>query len=157
MRCYYSAVGKFDCSRGVTALFRFLNSCSCGASGGKGYTCLSEKEFNLIDFFLIARTVGSLVKSLIVAANYFLLRSLAAHLVIADAEPHHVHAHIGRRLVGIISVNLLKEHIEHRENFNVAVIVYGHFAVSIEVERVDHVHIVQVGSSSLVCYVHRVL
>ena len=98
-----------------------------------------------------------MVQCSIVATDYLVLRSILTHLVVADAESHHVHTHIRGRLVRILAVDTLKQSVQHRENLDVTIVVDGNLAVSLIVERVDHVHIVQVGSCSLVGNVYRML
>ena len=91
-----------------------------------------------------------LLKSLVVAADDLLAGSLAACLVIEDAETGHVDTHIGRGFVRAFAEDSLKDGAEHRIDLNVAVVVDGGLSVSLEMERVDHVHIVQVCSCGLV-------
>ena len=52
---------------------------------------------------------------------------------------------------------LLKHGVEHREDLHVAVIVDGGLAVGLQMEGVDHVHVVEVGGGGLIGQVHRVL
>ena len=46
--------------------------------------------------------------------------------------------------------------VEHWEDLYVAVVVNGYLSVCLKMERVYHVHIVEVGSGCFVCDVHRV-
>ena len=93
----------------------------------------------------------------VVAAQDLQTGRLAADLVVDDAVARHVHAHVGGGLIGALALDLLKHRAQHGEDLHVAVVVDGRFAVGLEVERVDHVHIVEVGGRRLVGEVDRVL
>ena len=54
-----------------------------------------------------------------------------------------------------MAVDALEEGVEDRENLDVAVVVDGRLAVGLQVERVDHVDIVEVGGGRLVGDVDR--
>ena len=118
---------------------------------------LIKQHLNFADFSLVASTASQLVGSVIVTADDFVLRSLAANIVIADAEAYHVYTHISRRLVRVRSVNTFEQGVKYGIDFNVAVIVDSYLVISLQVERVDHVHVVQVGCSGFVSYVYRML
>ena len=118
---------------------------------------LIEEHLNLIDLIFIASTSRHLVGSSIVTADNLILGCLAASLIIRDTETYHVYTHIRRRLVWIATIDTLEQRIEHRINLYITVIVDGNLVVCLQMERVYHVHIVQIGSSSLVCDVHRML
>ena len=60
-------------------------------------------------------------------------------------------------MVGALACNQLKHGVDHGEDLNVAVVVDRGLAIGLQMERVDHVHIVQVGSGGLVSQVDRVL
>ena len=91
------------------------------------------------------------------AAYYLLLCGVAAHLVVVDAESHHIDAHIGRRFVRIVPVNALEQGVEHREYLYVAIIIDSRLSIRVEMEGVDHIDIVEIGGSGLVSDVHWVL
>ena len=82
---------------------------------------------------------------------------MATHFIIADAESHHVHAHVRWRLIRILTIDAFEEGVEYREYLDVTVVIDSHLTIGIEVEGVNHVHIVEVSSGSLVCDVHRML
>ena len=77
----------------------------------------------------------------VVAADDLLTRGLAAGFIVDDRACNHVDAHVRRALVGALAVDGTEHGLEHRENFNVAVIVDGRLAVSVQMEGVDHVHV----------------
>ena len=91
-----------------------------------------------------------------VAANNLLLRGFAAHFIVDDGQTRHVHAHVRRARVRALAVNLLKHRAQHGVDFNVAVVVYSCLTVRLKVERVDHVHIIQVSRRRFIGKVHRV-
>ena len=126
------------------------------ASRGCGNLCLLEKQLDFIDLVFVVGTVGHLVRGIVETTDDFVARGLATHLVVADAEANHVHAHVCGRLVGIFAVDALKQGVEHGENLHVAIVVDRRVAVGFEVERVDHVHVVEVGSGGFVGDVHGV-
>ena len=111
---------------------------------------LFEKEGDFVDLALVVLTLGQVVEGGIVAADDLVFRCLAANLVVADAESHHVHAHVGGRLVWILAVDAVEKGVQHREYLNVAVVVDGSLAVGLQMEGVNHVHIVEVGGGGLV-------
>lgn len=60
-------------------------------------------------------------------------------------------------MIGRITLDPLEDGIENGENLHVAVIVDGSLAVGLQMERIDHVHVVQVGGGGLIGQVDRVL
>ena len=118
---------------------------------------LIEKHLYLGNFFLITSTQSQLVGSSIIATNDFILRSLAASLIIRNTETYHIHTHIRRRLVWIRTIDTLEESIEYRINLNITIIVDSNLIICLQMERVDHVDIIEIGSSCLVCNIHRML
>ena len=114
---------------------------------------LVEQHLDLGDFAFVASAFSHGIQGREITADDLVLGGLAAHLVVADAEAHHVHTHIRRRLVGTFPVDAVKQGIQHRENLDVAVVVDGDGAIGIEMERVDHVHVVEIGCSGLVCHI----
>ena len=92
----------------------------------------------------------------VVAAEDLLPGGGAAHGVVADAVARHVHAHIRGALVRRAAVDALEHGVEHGEDLHVAVVVDGRHAVGLEVEGVDHVHVVEVDGRGLVGEVHGV-
>ena len=92
----------------------------------------------------------------VVAAQDLLLGGGAADIVVADAVARHVHAHVRGALIGRAAVDALEHGVEHGEDLHVAVVVDGRHAVGLEVEGVDHVHVVQIDGRGLVGEVHGV-
>ena len=81
----------------------------------------------------------------------------AAHLIVHNAVARHVHAHVRGRFIGRLALNFFKDGVEHRENLHIPVIVHSGDAVGLQMEGVDHVHIVQIGGGGLVGQIDRVL
>ena len=137
-------------------LLALLGRNGTAARVGRYLRLIEEKE-NLIYLCLITCTLHLLVGSLVVTAHNLLLGSLTANLIVADAVANHVHAHIRRTLVRVLTIDTLEESVENRIYLDITVIVDSHLAVSVEMERVNHIHIVEVGGSCLVGDVDRVL
>ena len=106
---------------------------------------------------LVSIALAHVAKRIVIAADDFLTGGFANSIVIDNAVTCHIHAHIRRALVRRLTENASKQRIQHREDFHVAVVVDGRLAVSFQVERVDHVHVVQVSRRSFVREVHRML
>ena len=80
---------------------------------------------------------------------------IAAYVLVAHAESQHVDTHVGRGLVWTVAVYAFKECIEHWEDLDVTVVACSNLSVGLEMERVDHVHIIEVCCSCFVCDVYR--
>ena len=93
----------------------------------------------------------------VITADDLLLGGGAHGFVVHDAEARHIHAHIGGGAVNGLARDLGEHGVEHREDLHVAVVVDGGLAVGLEVEGVDHVHVVQVGGGGFIGDVYRVL
>ncbi len=79
-------------------------------------------------------------------------------IVVDDREARSVDAHVRRGLVHRARArDALEDALEQRERRDVAVVVHRGLAVRLEVERVDHVDVEQVGRGRLVRRVDRVL
>ena len=75
----------------------------------------------------------------------------------AMKEANHVYSHIRRRLVRVLAIDAFKESIEHREYLDIAIVIDCHFSVSVKMEWVNHIDIIEVGSSCLISDVDRML
>ena len=116
-----------------------------------------HQQTNLLHLALALAALGKAVECSVVAADNLVAGSVAAHVLVAHAESNHVHTHIGGRLIWILAVHALEDGIQHREDFDVAIVVHCNLSVSLKVERVNHIHVVEVGGSSLVSHIHGVL
>ena len=136
--------------------FLLVGSCGNRTESG-GNLSLIEEHTDLVYLALIICAISHLVGSIIETTDNLIFRCLATHLIVTDTETDHVDAHIRWRLVGVLTIDTLEECIQHRENLDVTIVVDSCLVISLEVEGVDHVHIVQVCCSSLVGDVYRVL
>ena len=151
------AVLQFDgCRRQSGELLAFTRS-HCGAAIFGGELGLLHQQANLLHLALALAALGKAVECSVVAADNLVAGSVAAHVLVAHAESNHVHTHIGGRLIRILAVHALEDGIQHREDFDVAIVVHCNLSVSLKVERVNHVHVVKVGCSSFVSHIHRML
>src|SRR5574344_793337 len=119
--------------------------------------CLIEEHLYLTDLTLIASTFCHLVGGVVITSDNLILGGIATHLFVRNTESHHIHSHVGGRLIWIAAVDTLEEGVEHGEYLDVAVVVDGNLVVGLKMEGVDHVHVVEVGSGCLVGDVHGVL
>ena len=90
-----SAVAEFDGSTWRLVKLGTLLGNNCGFAIYGGELHLAHEQRNLLHLALVVLAIAHLVECVVVAANDFLLACLAAHLVVADAEACHVHAHVG--------------------------------------------------------------
>ena len=95
-------------------------------------------------------------EGVVVAANNLVACRIATNLLVAETEANHIDTHIGWRLVRTLAINCLEESVQYRENFDVAIVTRCHCAIGLQVERVNHVDIVQIGRSRLVCNIYGV-
>ena len=131
--------------------------CSSGSASEVGCDfCLVEEHLYLADFRFVTCSACKFVCSVVVSSYDFVFRRLTAGFVVADAESNHVHSHVGRRLVGVGTVDAFEQSVEYGEYLDVAVVVYRNLVVCLQMERVNHVHVVEVGSCCLVGDVYRV-
>ncbi len=152
-----SAVFQLDSRSGSAhLLFALFSSNGSLAVVGRDFG-LGHQPRNLVHLLVAVGIESHLVQGSIVTAYNFVLRSLATNLIVGNAEAHHVHTHIGRRLVRAVAINTLKERSKHRERLDIAVVVDSHLLVSVVMEGIDHIHVAQIGRSRLVSDVNRVL
>ena len=152
-----STVLEFDGRRRVPGALEALLGGNGSAAEVGIDLCLVEEHLYLTDLVLIASSPCHLIGGIVVAADNLVLGCIAAHLIIRDAESHHIHSHISGRLIWIVAIDTLEESVEHGEDLDVAVVVDGNLVVCLKMEGVDHVNIVEVGSGCLVGDVHGML
>ena len=151
------AVGQFDSGRGIACQELTLVGRHGATAVGGGELHLLHQQHELVHLSVVVAPLGHRGQCGVVAANDFLTRRLAAHLVVRDAEACHIYAHIGRRLVRTLAVDALEDGVQHGEDLDVAVVVDRGLAVRFQVEVVNHIHVVEVGRSGLVSHVDGVL
>ena len=104
-----------------------------------------------LETFRLDNTAGLLVaEALEIPAHDLIQRRFTADIVIDDAVACHVDAHICRRAIRALACDQLKHCIDDRENLHIAVVVDRRLTVGFQMERVDHVDIVQIGGGGLV-------
>ena len=106
---------------------------------------------------LVVSSLREVAECIVISSDDFLACGIAAYVLIAHAESDHVYSHVGRGLVWTFSIYALEKRVEHREYLDVPIIACSHLVVCLEMERVDHVDVVQVSCRSLIGYVHRML
>ena len=151
------AVGKLDgrarhIDLGSALLGRHGHAAVVGGDLG-----LLHEQLDLVHFLFTGIAFHEAVQGSVVAADDLLQAGLAACLVVVDAEARHVDAHVRGRLIGVFAVDALEDGVQDREDLDVAVIVDRGLAVGLQVPRINHVHVVQVGGGGLVGEVHGVL
>ena len=111
-----------------------------------------------LEAFLLHHTARLLVaQALKITADDLVQRCLSADLIINNAVARHIDAHIRGRTIRTLAGDQLKHSVDHREDLDIAVIIDGRFSVSLKMERVDHIDIVQIGGGGLVGKVDRML
>ena len=151
------AVGQLDGGGGLSRLLGpGLSGGHHGAVGG-GHPGLLHQQLQLVHALLVPLAPAHVTQGGVVAADDLLTGGGSHHFVVHDAVARHVHAHVGGGLVGALPHDLLEHGPEHGEHLNIPVVVHRGLAVGLEVEVVDHVHIVEVHGGGLIGQVHRVL
>ena len=87
---------------------------------------------------------------MIITADDLLLGCLAADFIVADTVPGHIDTHISWRFVRTTSVDALKYCTKYRKNLYVTIVVDCGFSICFQMERINHVDIVQIGRRSLI-------
>ena len=106
--------GSSRAAAGASVSFRKIYSGRNNDAVLRGDFCLLHDQFDLVCLVLAGIIFYDLLKSLVVAADDLLAGSLAACLVIEDAETGHVDTHIGRDLYGHSPKIPSKMALEHR-------------------------------------------
>ena len=151
------AVGQLDSGCVGTLFLLALASRHSGTTIVGGNLHLLHQQADFVDLVLGYLAFGIVAEGGIVATDDFVLGGLRANFVVANAEAGHIHTHVGGRLVGILAINALEDGVEYGENLDVAIVVDRGLAVGFEMEGVDHIDVVEVGCSSLVGDIDRVL
>ena len=146
----------YGCGGAVPLFLAFARGYG-GAAVVGGELCLLHDEGYLVYLMFVVGAEGVAVEGVVMAADDFVARGIAAHFFVAHAEAYHVYAHVGGRLIGVFAVDAFKDGVEHGEYLDVAVVVDGYFAVGFEMQGVNHVDVVEVGGCCLVGDVDGVL
>ena len=150
-------VGQLDGHSGLASgLLQRLGGIH-NTADGRGDTGLLHQQLQLIHSLILALTLAPLTQGIIIAADNLLTSGCADSLIIIDAVARLIDTHIGGGLVGTGTGDSLKNSRQDREYLHVTVIVHGSLTVGLQMEGIDHVHVVQICSSRLVGQVDRVL
>ena len=152
---YDSAVRKFHCCSRAIGFFLFFEGSRYNLSVCDLCVSLLKEQFDLAYFILCTGTGNQSVHALVIAADDLLTGSFLAYFIINDTVACHVNTHICRRFVRAAAHDLLKHSLYNRENLYITVIVNSSLAVSFQMERIDHVDIIQICSSSFISKVYR--
>ena len=118
---------------------------------------LFKQQLLLVQLFRRSISLLNIYRALKISADNLLFCRFSADRIIRDRKPCHVDAHVRRRLVRALTHNSFENLLQHRENLNVPVIVDRRLSVSFQMERINHVHIREVGGCRLVGKIDRVL
>ena len=118
---------------------------------------LFHQQFQLVDHILLHNPLPLATQSGIIPADDLLAGGRPHHLIVDDALAGHVHPHIGGGFIRTGAHDLFKHGCQDGEDLHIPVVVDGGGAVSLQMERVDHIHVVQISSGRLVCEVDGVL
>ena len=151
------AVRKLQGRGGAAGCFFDLKTYGNHSAVLKGCVRLLEKQYDLENLVLFARTGHKGRAAFIITADNLLTGGLAACLVVYNAVSGHVYAHIGRRFVGAVPHDLLKHCLEYRKDLYITIIVDGGLSICLQMERIDHIDVVQVGGSRFVRQIDRML
>ena len=116
---------------------------------------LVHQKLDLLQGRLTHARALDLLSRLEIAAYDLVVARLAAHGVVGDSKPRHVHAHIRGRLVRACAGDALHRGAQHREDLHIAVVVHRGLAIGLQMEGIDDVIVVQIGRGRLIGDVHR--
>ena len=141
----------------LTGLFCF---CQCGSHDlalSRINADFLHQQLQLADGFFHILALFLIAEGFIIPADNLLTGSIAGGLIVDDTVTHHINTHVRRGLVGTLAQDLLEDGDQNGIGFYVTVIVNSGNTVGIQVEGVDHVHIVQISGSGFIGQVHRMI
>ena len=157
LAAHQAAVGQFDGHGGLAGLPGHPVGLGDHGADVGGNAGLLHEQLQLIDGAVAALALAALAQGVVIPADDLLPGGLLTGLVVHDAVARHVYPHVGGGLIGAAAQDLLEHGGQDGEDLHVPVIVHRGLPIGLEVEGVDHVHVVQVGGGRLVGQVHRVL
>ena len=131
-----------------------------GSHGGtllRADSGLAHEKLQLANHLLPALSLLQITGSHVIAADDLLSGGELHRLIVEYAVARHVYAHVRGGLVGAATHDFLEQGFQHGEGLHIPVVVYGGEPVSVQVEGVDHVYIIQIRRGSLVGQVHRMI
>ena len=152
----YPAVRQVDCGGGSSGRFRLFVGGTDDRAILRRNAALVHEYFGFVYGGIAAHSLSLLAERFVIAADNLLLCRLAADFVIGYRRFDHVHAHVRGGFIRGGAVYFFENRIEHREYFDIAVVIHRLYAVCFKVERVYAVDIVQIGGRRLICYVYGV-
>lgn len=111
---------------------------------------MTHEKLNLESLLLCFGAVSHTGDSLVISSDDLLPGGFSAGLVINNTVTGHIDAHIGGRVVGTLAEDLLEDGIQNRKDLYVTVIIDSGLSVSLQMEGIDHVYVIQISSGSLV-------
>ena len=153
----HAAVRQHHGAGGLAGGLRLFQRGGHGGAQLRGDAGLLHHQLQLPHHALIRLPLGALHAAGVVAAQDLHAAGLLTDVVVHDGEARHIHAHVRGGFVGTLALDLLEHGGQHREDLHIPVVVDGGDAVGLQVEGVDHVHVVEVSGSGLVRQIDRVL
>ena len=153
----HSAVRQRQSAGHRAALLSFLQAGHHGGTLLRGYAGLLHQQLQLAHHTFVTLAPHPVISGGVVPPHDLVTAGGLTHLIVHDGKARHVDAHIGRGLVRGFPLNPLEHGVENGEYLHIPVIVDGCLTVGLQMERIDHVHIVQIGGSGLIGQVHRML
>ena len=102
--------------------------------------------YTLFMFYIVWKGVPRIAKTLSKAVPVMCVLYLLAGIIIIVMNIGNLPSVI----ISIFSINPFKNSVQNREDLNVAVVVDRRFSISFQMERIDHVHVIQVCGSRLI-------
>ena len=155
--CNYGSVWQFKRCSGRTGLLGKSVGDRDNSAVVYSDLCLFHDELLLVDLILCSLISDKSVHRLIVSSDNLLLWSLLACLIVNDTVSCHVDTHVCRGFVWAVSIDALKHSCKNWIDFYVTVVVDCGLSIRLQMERIDHVHIVEVCCCCLISEIDRVL
>ena len=101
---------------------------------------MQQSQFLYLRF--VAFAVSQMTERTEITTDNLLFGGFLTDLIIDDAVAGHINTHIGWGFIWAGAIDLLEHLIKDWEDFDVAVVVDGGYAIRGEVIWVDHIHVV---------------
>ena len=130
---------------------------NCDFPVGGGHTEFIHEQLDLGDGRRVNLFAPDINESAVIPADDLLPGCLNGCLLVHDAVADHVDTHICRRFVRGYVLDPLDDPVEDREDFHIAVIVDRCGAIGFQMERVNHIDVIQVSGGRFVGQIDRVM
>ena len=157
LSCHHFAVGQLDGSSGVAGLLGHGAGSGHHRPDGGVHLGLLHQQLQFVHRLVPTAALAPVAQSRVIPPDDLLAGGGADGRVVHNAAARQVNPHIRGGLIGALAGDLLKNGGEDREDLHIPVVVDGGDAVGLEVEGVDHIDVVEVGSGRLIGQVHRML